>query len=92
MKIKAISTIVAFDGGMVVINPGETGELREDLAQQEIDAGKAAKVKGKANAKAEATAAESQEEALEESADEGSEGEAEEEAAGKEAGSDQAPA
>lgn len=56
MKIKATSTIIAFDGQMVVINAGETGELRDDLAQQEIDAGKAVAVKGKGKAVAEEAA------------------------------------
>ncbi len=50
MKIKALTTIIAFDGQMVVINKDESGELRDDLAQQEIDAGKAVKVKGKVKA------------------------------------------
>ena len=47
MKIKALKTIIEFDGGqMVVINAGETGELSDDKAQMHIDAGAAAAAKG----------------------------------------------
>jgi hypothetical protein len=45
MLIKALATIIAYDGEMVVINTGETGELRDDLAEQEIASGKAEKAK-----------------------------------------------
>ena len=61
MKIKALSTIIAFDGGqMVVINAGETGELSDALAESEISAGKAeavSKKKGKVAPEAAAEAA-----------------------------------
>lgn len=47
MKIKALKTIIEFDGGqMVVINAGETGELSDDKAQSHIDSGAAAAAKG----------------------------------------------
>lgn len=56
MKIKALKTIIEFDGGqMVVINAGETGELSDDKAQSHIDSGAAAAAKG-GKAKAEADA------------------------------------
>ncbi len=50
MLIEALDTIIQWDAGrMVVINPGETGELSDDLAQAEVDAGKAKPAKaGKA--------------------------------------------
>ena len=59
MKIKALKTIIEFDGGsMVVINAGDTGELSDGKAQMHIDAGAAAAAKGgKAKADADAPAA-----------------------------------
>lgn len=49
MKIKALNSIVEFDGGnMVVINAGETGELSDAKAEQHIAAGNAKPVKVKA--------------------------------------------
>lgn len=58
MKIKALSTIIEFDEGqMVVINAGKTGELSDAKAEQHIAAGAAKAVSGGA-AKAEAPASE----------------------------------
>lgn len=52
MKIKALSTIIAFDGGqMVVINAGETGDLSDALAEAEISGGKAEAVSTKKKGK-----------------------------------------
>lgn len=52
MKIKAINSIIQFDGGqMVVINPGETGELSEAIANQQIAAGNAEPVREKGKGK-----------------------------------------
>lgn len=49
MKIKAVNSIIEFDGGnMVVINAGETGELSDAKAEQHIAAGNAKPVKVKA--------------------------------------------
>lgn len=49
MKIKALNSIIEFDGGnMVVINAGETGELSDAKAEQHIAAGNAKPVKVKA--------------------------------------------
>jgi nitrogen regulatory protein PII len=62
MKVKATSTIIAFDGGqMVVINAGETGELSDALAETEIASGKAVAVKGKGKASEVAEAPEAEE-------------------------------
>jgi hypothetical protein len=47
MLVKAISTIIAFEGAMVVINAGETGELSDALAEREIGAGNAVEAKAK---------------------------------------------
>lgn len=42
MKITAIRTVVEYDGAkMVVINPGDSDELPDAIAQQRIDAGDA---------------------------------------------------
>lgn len=45
MKIKALASIIEFDNGqMVVLNPGDEGELSEDIALQKIGAGVAEEV------------------------------------------------
>jgi hypothetical protein len=42
MKITAINSIILWDHGtMVILNPGETGELSDVLALQEIEGGNA---------------------------------------------------
>lgn len=53
MKIKAIGSIIEFDNGaMVVLNPGDEGELSEAIALQKIGAGLAEEVKAKKKGKA----------------------------------------
>jgi hypothetical protein len=44
MKIKALSTFVAFTGQMNVFNAGDTGDLPDAVASQFIDAGRAVAV------------------------------------------------
>lgn len=49
MKIKALDSIIEFDGGnMVVINEGEEGELSDAKALSYIAAGKAEEAKAEA--------------------------------------------
>lgn len=61
MQIRAISTIIEWDGSaMVIINAGEDGELADALAQGHIDGGTAepaGKTKVAAKGKAEAAPA-----------------------------------
>jgi hypothetical protein len=56
MKIKALQTIIEWDGtAMVIINAGEEGELADALAQGHVDGGTAepaGKTKPAAKAKA----------------------------------------
>jgi hypothetical protein len=47
MKVKALKTIIEFDGGqMVVINTDEVGELSQEKAAAHIAAGSAVEAKG----------------------------------------------
>lgn len=49
MKVKASHLIIEWDDGkMVVINPGEEGELSDDLAATKIEAGHAEEATGDA--------------------------------------------
>lgn len=95
MKIKAVNSIIEFDGGnMVVINAGETGELSDAKAEQHIAAGNAKPVKVKAPTAAQ-LAAEAEAAALaaaEAEAAAAAEAEAEAEAADSEGDGEQAPA
>lgn len=51
MKVTAINSIILWDHGtMVVLNPGETGELSDVLAAEEIAGGNAVEAEAEAPA------------------------------------------